>query len=273
MSGERYLRIDGAFTTHNVGQGLFYSGGLLVRNGSPGRDRAVFLYDCGSFDLPLLHCAIADLVPGTPRSRFTIKLLIISHLHLDHVSGIPQVMAWARVETVILPYLFPWQRLALACRHRRYGTPPWRMAFLADPVGVLLDNGAERVILIPGEGPSEPGPAQGVPDLDDLGPTGDWHGLEEEILACDPRWRPLLRDGRLWIWSHRESITVTRHWIFRFYNSVPKFPEKDWIGFVYCARRVLEMCNAERPARRGSGTTLCVGGRKSQIRQEGGERS
>lgn len=91
-SGKRGMNINGAFKFHNVGQGLFYSG-ILSRKDNGIRNIFSFVYDCGTDSVAsFLQREIDDyklLLPTTGIIKHKkLSLLVISHLHDDHVNGL-----------------------------------------------------------------------------------------------------------------------------------------------------------------------------------------
>ncbi len=245
----RGLEVD--FKFHNVGQGLFYTGRLKY-----GRAFFNFVYDCGAWEWGK-DDYYTNLVKNAIRGEFskydTIDLLIISHLHADHTNGIPYLLNRVKeVDTVILPYLTPIERLIVALE-----TPVASREFynfLADPVMFLLDHGAKRVILVGGEEPSREeywrSPTEGYPeegasfdiriDMPDVNidriPEDLKSEYGEDILQS------LIKNGRLLIKEHRRRILVLLNgmpvWLFRLFNC--KVSPTKLSDFKNCVRDVLK---------------------------------
>lgn len=92
------------FRFHPIGQGLFYTGSLY--NG-----RFNFVYDCGtSTDQKYIRREIdayLDLLNDqNDNKQPNINLVVISHLHYDHYSGLKYLLEKRRVNSIRLPY-FP----------------------------------------------------------------------------------------------------------------------------------------------------------------------
>lgn len=108
-------------TYNNVGQGLFYSGRI---------DDFNFIYDCGSENRRHMLSVIRDF----KRQKLTgskVDLLILSHLHDDHVSGLSALFEnGTLVDTVVLPYLSPVERLMVSFEN--LAAPSWMYSFWAD---------------------------------------------------------------------------------------------------------------------------------------------
>ncbi|MCH5158943.1 MAG: MBL fold metallo-hydrolase [Clostridiales bacterium] len=89
------------FKFNGVGQGLFYSGTLF--NGGFN-----FVFDCGTankksyLDEPI-NSYIQKISHGKEKPH--IDFVIISHLHKDHFSGLPELAKNAVIDRLYLPYL------------------------------------------------------------------------------------------------------------------------------------------------------------------------
>lgn len=105
-----YMRIDGRFRFHPVGQGLFYSG--VLTNDDDDEEPFSFVYDCGTenkqddFLSPRIK-TYANRLPQskTERDKKRLDLLVVSHFHADHVNGIPKLLNLCRAGAVVLPYM------------------------------------------------------------------------------------------------------------------------------------------------------------------------
>ena len=103
------------FTFHNVGQGLFYTGKVGDFN---------FMYDCGSERRRHLNSVISNY-KNHKLTVSRVDLLILSHLHDDHVAGLNALLNnGISIDTTILPYLPPIERLMVALKKItcRYGS-------------------------------------------------------------------------------------------------------------------------------------------------------
>jgi beta-lactamase superfamily II metal-dependent hydrolase len=145
------LKFEGVF--HNVGQGLFYSGEIW-RDNSKNIDSKnfAFVYDCGSVwhngktNLKYLKPAIKRYSNNLVSKRI-LHLLTISHLHADHINGIPHLLEeFERVKWVVIPYLTPFERLLVAIAN--INAPIWYFEFLSEPAEFLLKRNVERVVYI-----------------------------------------------------------------------------------------------------------------------------
>ena len=170
---------------HPVGHGLFSSVNVYT-----GRRRFNLLFDCGSH----IKCRGAlskALDEFLARERY-IDILVISHLHYDHVSGVVKLLSHANVKTVVLPYIPPEERLLVAAHQLALPLPPWYRSFLISPAAFLASLGVEEVRFLRGtgeEGPPElplTEPPEGPPEVRDrLGVI--WPETAENISADELR--------------------------------------------------------------------------------------
>jgi len=130
------------------------------------------------------------------RGLANIDLLVLSHLHTDHVNGIPYLLGKTRVDTAILPYLHPIERLLIAALQPPM--PPWYYLFLASPAAFLISMGVRNIYFLGGgEGPGfgeERPPPEGPPSPEEKLPEElkfklKWHqttkGEPEEVHPED----------------------------------------------------------------------------------------
>lgn len=135
------MRITYKQKFHSVGQGLFYTSELLLNNNVV----VNAIFDCGAENIGLITEEIDNY------SNRNIDLLIISHLHYDHVSGLDYLLKNRKVNTVILPYLCQEERIILQLLN--VNKPVWYNAFLFNPYSYLNEfESVENVIIINGDG-------------------------------------------------------------------------------------------------------------------------
>ena len=205
------------FTFHNVGQGLFYSGKVEGFN---------FIYDCGAEKRKHLYTAI-DHYRNHKLPSSKLNLLILSHLHDDHVAGLNVLLSGISVDTVILPYLTPIERLMVALR--RKDLPLWFYKFLADPVSFLIEKGAEKVVLLGGRKAHSPERVSSGSEERrfDPGELPNDEGLRKEVLKNDPDLEEFLDQGNLLVKNHREPLKIRGMWFFRFFNCKVEDSKKE----------------------------------------------
>jgi len=130
---------------HPVGQGFFHSAYIKV-----GKQCIRYAYDCGSDNLDSLALAIddycSDLVDGD-----RLDVLFISHLDSDHVNGLDALLTRVNANTVVLPYLDPFERILLvASALSTDSLNGLLLSFATDPVRWLEDRGVNSVVFITG---------------------------------------------------------------------------------------------------------------------------
>jgi len=209
-----YKTLIADFTFHNVGQGLFYTGKIGDFN---------FIYDCGSERRKHLNFVVKDYVKQRLAS-LRVDLLILSHLHDDHVSGLNALFGnGISIDTVILPYLPPIERLMIALRN--VNMPQWFYDFWADPVTFLIEKGVDRVILIGGrEGRYPERPLrdekrfEGEEKKLDLSEMFEDRDLRKEVVEKDSQLHRFLGQRKLLTMSHEGHLKAMGIWIFRFFN-------------------------------------------------------
>jgi len=219
--GLKVASFTAEFIFHNVGQGLFYSGRVGSFN---------FVYDCGAEKRGHLYAVINNYKNNELQSS-KLDLLILSHLHDDHVSGLNVLLDRISVNTVILPYLSPIERLMVALRNEYL--PLWFYEFLADPVSFLIDKGARKVVLMGGR-EARPPERVGFESGPDLNEMPDDEELREEVLEHDKHWKSFLDQRKLLVRNHNRDIGIQGIWVLRFYNCKIDDSNKD--SFERCVR-------------------------------------
>lgn len=147
------MALKGAFRFHSVGQGLFYSGLLTDVDGGR-KGLYSFVYDCGaSSSKHYLRREIDDFKPLLQRSRHgrrrVLDLLVISHMHDDHVNGLEYLLEGLEVDTVIMPYAD--QTIRLLARAESSDESRFLRSFYADPIDWFSSRGVNRIMLIGSE--------------------------------------------------------------------------------------------------------------------------
>lgn len=205
-------KLNLSFEFHNVGQGLFYSGRIGAFD---------FVYDCGS------KCKTGHLmrvIKNYTSRTSELDLLILSHLHEDHVSGLDTLTKRTKVDTVIFPYLSPIERLTVALV--RLDLPLWYYDFLSDPVSYLIEvKNVNNVILIGGterdsseDFVNAEGSFENSEKKLDLSRMPEDLNLIEEINKEDPKWGGFLKKKSLVTKNHKGYMLAAGIWLFKFYN-------------------------------------------------------
>ena len=94
----------------NVGQGLFSSGRIQMRNAPSFH----WVYDCGtSSSQKLIQNAVNKY--NSDKNQWDIDLLVLSHFDKDHISGVKELLKNGRkMKRWVVPYYPLWQRLVIA---------------------------------------------------------------------------------------------------------------------------------------------------------------
>lgn len=95
------------FRFHPVGHGLFYSGEIHLSEmkGNP----FTFVYDCGGVKVADRFEEFWNPYRETGRR---LDLLVVSHFHFDHINGVPNLIKTAKPRSLVLPYLYPAEKIA-----------------------------------------------------------------------------------------------------------------------------------------------------------------
>jgi len=135
------MRIKYEQKFHPIGQGLFYSSSISLNNNITSN----VIFDCGSEKIELVKDEIDKL------KTYEIDVLIISHLHFDHISGLDYLLnnKKAEIKTIVLPYLFPEERILIQILN--YNKPEWYNEFLSNPYSYLNEkDNIGNIIIING---------------------------------------------------------------------------------------------------------------------------
>lgn len=228
------------FSLEPVGQGLFYTGMMGNFN---------MVYDCGELNGP---AKIAKVVSEYKKNlgNKKIDMLILSHLHWDHVCGLEELMKNTCVRYVFLPYLLPIHRLILALKAPVEANQSY-YSFLIDPVNYLINLGVEKVILVGGEkgednsGRFEPNDySTRDEELDingeDLNEESillpDDEGLKAKVKENDDQLFNSEINNRLSFKNHSGLISLKGKWYFRFFAPPTKTNLKN---FENCVENII----------------------------------
>lgn len=232
MTSKRKIKFK--FTFHNVGQGLFYSGKVENFN---------FIYDCGTEKnyRNYMDKEIDRYVKNELGSKKLLDLLILSHFHEDHISGLDRLLNQVNVDTVIIPYLTPVERIVLSLRNINLNNNYYN--FLVDPVDYLFKKDVKRIGIIGGKRGGEPNYNENIKtdfsnDENDSNHyrkffferLEDDKNLKKNFLTNESEWKKDKRLQNVFIKNHRYSIQIMGVWIFRFYNF--KLKEKKINSFI-----------------------------------------
>ena len=159
-----------------AGQGLFASG-MISRQGAP---PLVWVYDCGTTSSKNI---LAQSRKGFERQYNglggqLIQLAVLSHFDTDHLSGLVDLLGFARIRTLLLPYVPAWRRLVFALEQGVDPTTP-EFDFFLNPaayIAAVADGRIERIVFVSPSQPDELPPE--TPDAP-LVPAPEGDRLEE----------------------------------------------------------------------------------------------
>ncbi len=130
---------------HGIGQGLFYSGKITLQSNNVTKTSFNFVYDCGSSSrIVFLINEIEEYKKLNLQSN-KLDLLLISHLHSDHVNGVERLLSNIEVKNVVLPYLKPIERALLSIYEEE---PSWYFEFLSNPTSFFKKRGVKNIVYI-----------------------------------------------------------------------------------------------------------------------------
>jgi beta-lactamase superfamily II metal-dependent hydrolase len=226
------------FSFEPVGQGLFCTGRIGSFN---------MVYDCGELrGITKISNVINEYKKTLVNSK--IDMLILSHLHWDHINGLVELMKNTRVRYVFLPYLLPIQRLLLATNATNNADQSY-YNFLIDPVNYLIELGAEKVVLIVGKGDEGDQarfePYDGDTSNQEFNISGDDFNDESILLPEDDDLAKTISEydsqllkikPKLSFKNDSRFISLKDRWVFRFFSPPTKVNLKN---FENCVRKIL----------------------------------
>ena len=241
------------FSFEPVGQGLFAHGRLAC----PGLAALRLVFDCG---VSGFQGRLRDAIAEYKAEYSGPDVLVLSHLHDDHVSGVARLLENHTCEAVILPYLSPLARAAAVAASE--STDPSFLALAANPQAFFLEGNpprARRVVFVSdggGEGSPEGNAGSDEPD----GPQDDPEEPKDRermisILrrAIDALGRAgptpaATAEGAVIETDDRLTHRLIPCWQFRFFVRDPVKPRARpvsdkvraaWAGFETEVRRIL----------------------------------
>lgn len=148
------MNIKGTFKFNNIGQGLFYSGLLINKNDLYNHKIFSFVYDCGTesskINLNRNIDSFKALLPSDVSSGAKkLNLLVISHLHDDHVNGLECLLDGVKVDTVVMPFLD--DGLKSLPLLESTGEDEFLSDLYRDSVEWFASKGVRRIFLLVGE--------------------------------------------------------------------------------------------------------------------------
>ena len=211
------MRINYQLAFNPVGQGLFYSGQIITND-----SEFNFIYDCGAKRKIPLEKAIKEYC----NTNKGIDLLVLSHLHSDHINGLEQLLnKYSYIPScVVIPYLTPMERLIIHWSTIR--PSKWFIEFISDPVRYLINRGVEEVICVTSSsGETVNGR---LTEFEGLNP--DLTGIQFERLNKEPfdRKEQISKEEYSWDSKIQDHLYLVKSgsvisccygmWFFKFYN-------------------------------------------------------
>lgn len=174
---------------HAVGQGFFHTGELLENE----ELRLRYVYDCGA--MTKYARARSDRIKSYLQAvgaRNKLDLLFISHVHADHLNGLPQLLHAKKglvVDTIVLPYFDVVERLIGYARDATVDPASVRNAFfrdfVVDPISALSRFEPRQILFVRSAGDDSPG----APNLDGV-PDGPGPEIFGEVVGeKGPAWK------------------------------------------------------------------------------------
>ena len=190
------------FTFDRSGQGLFYHGQIRLNasytvDGSmrAAEKKFTVVYDCGTFKG--IKGASQNLSKVVDRyhesadmaNNRSIGLLAISHFDFDHVSHIPELLRYCKVENVMLPHIAEELRVVLLAKsisnsyegdnsdNIEQGWNEELTRLFLDPIGYFSERGADQIIGV-----------QGDDEPDDDNPNSDFPKDDKPFHLFKPHW-------------------------------------------------------------------------------------
>lgn len=85
-----------------VGQGLYTHGRTRLINPPGTTDLSIeWVYDCGSMNESTINASVRE---HASEQRRDLEFVVISHLDIDHIRGLPALLKAYRVKRIVLPY-------------------------------------------------------------------------------------------------------------------------------------------------------------------------
>jgi len=233
-----------------VGQGGLHLTQIALGRRSD-RERLSIVYDCGGQgNRKALDQNIEFLrrrLDRTKDGRYIIDLLVLSHLHLDHINGFERLTdGGVVVSRLIIPYYDETNRDLLVAQAASAGASDTDLArimsAIADPAGWAGDRVLQIVTLAPGGDPPAPDGAispEPIPfePREDLDPSFGGGGRDNTGLVLMSGGRPL---GSL-------SISSARGVVGRVGSIAgPQLNPTDWLIAPYCLKHVPPTASGHR---------------------------
>lgn len=129
---------------HPVGQGAFYTEHFCFRDND--KEQINIVYDCGS-TTGKEH--VLTQIKKTFRSGENIDAVFISHLHEDHINGIPDLIKRCNVKKIFFPIISDGAKILLKIRMIIDGASKFTRQFIDEPIKAIKElEGGDKIELI-----------------------------------------------------------------------------------------------------------------------------
>ncbi len=213
-----------------VGQGLFAFGSFEFRNipkrrrriklaGQPPEWNFHWVYDCGSSSgQALVNRGIEDI--ARKLNDKSLDLIVISHLHFDHISGLLRLLNRVHVKSIMLPWAPLWQRLLIGFE-QGLTEGDNELGFYTDPVGYIAGAAPERfgriVFVMPSGGGEGSDPDESSP----------------RVTPDDLEWQPEDKSPRVFLPNDLEvPATPENHDFARVFKAGDRFVQSETWEFL-----------------------------------------
>lgn len=129
----------------------FFSG-ILNQKSNNNQRIFTFVYNCGSESAKdFLKREMDDykLLLSNIKGKKHLNLLVISHLHDDHINGLKSLLQDFDIDNVVMPYVN--DGLKLLASLESSGTDEFLQSFYADPVAWFISRGVRKIFLLGAE--------------------------------------------------------------------------------------------------------------------------
>ena len=131
---------------HPVGQGAFYTERFRCQDND--NEYINIVYDCGS-TTGKKHVLTQKQIGQTFKKKENIDAVFISHLHEDHINGIPDLIERCNVKKIFFPIISDDTKILLKIRMIIDGASKFTRQFIDEPIKAIKElEGGDKIELI-----------------------------------------------------------------------------------------------------------------------------
>ena len=131
---------------HPVGQGAFYTERFRCQDND--NEYINIVYDCGSIT-GKKHVLTQKQIGQTFKEKENIDAVFISHLHEDHINGIPDLIERCNVKKIFFPIISDDAKMLLKIRMIIDGASKFTRQFIDEPIKAIKElEGGDKIELI-----------------------------------------------------------------------------------------------------------------------------